>query len=127
MPDPHEVSTAQLAFAAESSAGVGVLTVRGTLDFTTYATATAFFDKAFARFGPNLVVDLLGLDFLDSRATGLLVNCWKRAVGEGGRMALVAVERGAARMLWITGLVTHVPVFPTVADALAAALSHDEE
>ncbi|MBX6384631.1 MAG: STAS domain-containing protein [Microbispora sp.] len=120
MPDSHDGSAAPIVFAAESSGRTGVLTVRGTLDFTTYEKATEFFDKAFARFGPNLVVDLLGLDFLDSRATGLLVNCWKRALSEGGRLALVAVERGAARALWLTGLAFHVPIFPTVADALAA-------
>ncbi|TQS25214.1 STAS domain-containing protein [Microbispora sp. KK1-11] len=127
MSDLHNISTAETTFAAESSGSVGLLTVRGTLDFTTHEPATEFFDKAFAQFGPHLVVNLLELDFLDSRATGLLVNCWKRALDGGGWLGLVAVEQGAARALWITGLASHVPVFPTVADALAAAPSRDAE
>ncbi|WP_432928071.1 STAS domain-containing protein [Microbispora sp. CA-135349] len=126
MSDLPNISTAETTFAAESIESIGVLTVRGTLDFTTHEPATEFFDKAFAQFGPNLVVNLLELDFLDSRATGLLVTCWKRALDEGGWLALVAVERGAARALWITGLTSHVPVFPTVEDALAVAPSRDQ-
>ncbi|GAA4198839.1 STAS domain-containing protein [Microbispora amethystogenes] len=104
-----------------SSGSLGVVTVRGTLDFITHEAASELFDKAFAQYGPHLVMDLLGLDFLDSRATGLLVSCWKRALDEGGWLALVALEKGAARALWITGLASHVPVFPTVEAALAAA------
>ncbi|MFF4122254.1 STAS domain-containing protein [Microbispora rosea] len=127
MSDLPHLSTAEATFAAESSGSIGVLTVRGTLDFTTHEQATEFFDKAFAQFGPYLVVNLLELDFLDSRATGLLVTRWKRALEEGGWLGLVAVERGAARALWITGLASHVPIFPTVADALAAAPSRDAE
>ncbi|WP_169949203.1 STAS domain-containing protein [Microbispora sp. H11081] len=127
MSDLHNISTAETTFTAESNGSIGVLTMRGTLDFTTHEVATEFFDKAFAQFGPHLVVSLLELDFLDSRATGLLVNCWKRAVDTGGWLALVAVERGAARALWITGLASHVPVFPTVAEAVAAAPSREPE
>lgn len=119
------ISTDTTTFAAESSGSVGVLTVRGTLDFTTHETATEFFDKVFAHYGPYLVVNLLELDFLDSRATGLLVNSWKRALDEAGWLALVAVEKGAARALWITGLASHFPIFPTVEEALAAAPSRD--
>ncbi|XVQ86074.1 STAS domain-containing protein [Microbispora siamensis] len=127
MSDLDNISTAETTFAAESSGSIAVLTVRGTLDFTTHEPATEFFDKAFAQFGPHLVVNLLDLEFLDSRATGLLVNCWKRALDEGGWLGLVAIEQGAARALWITGLASHVPIFPTVAEALAAAPSRDAE
>ncbi|MBP2706275.1 STAS domain-containing protein [Microbispora sp. RL4-1S] len=122
MSDLH-ISTATTEFAADARGSVGVLTIRGTLDFTNHQVATEFFERAFAEFGPHLVVNLLELDFLDSRATGLLIGCWKRAVDEGGRLAMVAVERGAARVLWITGLAFHVPVFPTVDEAVAATAS----
>ncbi|ETK34919.1 STAS domain-containing protein [Microbispora sp. ATCC PTA-5024] len=124
MSDLH-ISAPTTRFVVESSGSAGVLTVRGTLDYTAHDSATEFFDKAFAQFGPHLVVNLLELDFLDSRATGLLIGCWKRAVDEGGWLSLVAVEQGAARVLWITGLAFHVPVYPTVEEALAAAPAQD--
>ncbi|GIH80143.1 STAS domain-containing protein [Planobispora longispora] len=118
MSDPR-ILTAPLQFATADAGNTGVVTVKGTLDYTTHRLAEDFLDKAFARFGPNLVVNLLEADFLDSRATGLLVSCWRRAEEEGGRLSLVAVEHGAARVLWITGVVSRVPVFPTVEAALA--------
>ncbi|WP_176728545.1 STAS domain-containing protein [Planobispora rosea] len=115
--------TTALQFASTDAGKAGVLTVKGTLDYTTYQLAMEFFDQAFARFGPDLVVNLLETDFLDSRATGLLVSCWKRAEEEGGRLSLVAVEQGTTRVLWITGVVSRIPVFPTVEAALTAPSS----
>lgn len=114
-----QVSTPRAEFAAEAKPGAGVLTIRGTLDYTTYRTATEFFDRAFTHLGPCLVVDLLELDFLDSRAAGLLVAWWKRAIGDGGWLSVVALERGTTRILWITGLASHISIFPTVEDAMA--------
>ncbi len=93
MPDPH-ISTAKTKFAAERDGDIGVLTLEGTIDYTTHKLVAEFFDEAFAEYGPNLVVDLLDVDFLDSRATGLLIACWKRAVDEGGRLSLVASNEG---------------------------------
>ncbi len=122
MSEPHILTTA-LQFASTDAGKAGVLTVKGTLDYTTYQLAMEFFDQAFARFGPDLVVNLLETDFLDSRATGLLVSCWKRAEEEGGRLSLVAVEQGTTRVLWITGVVSRIPVFPTVEAALTAPSS----
>ncbi|GII01798.1 hypothetical protein Pta02_38060 [Planobispora takensis] len=122
MSDLH-ILTATTRFTATGGEGVGVLAVKGTLDYTTHDLAMDFFDQAFARFGPNLVVNLLEADFLDSRATGLLASCWKRATDEGGWLALVAVESSTARVLWITGVASRLPVFPTVEEALAAAPS----
>ncbi|WP_055480924.1 STAS domain-containing protein [Sphaerimonospora mesophila] len=124
MPDPH-ISTAKTKFAAERDGDIGVLTLEGTIDYTTHKLVAEFFDEAFAEYGPNLVVDLLDVDFLDSRATGLLIACWKRAVDEGGRLSLVALERGATRVLWIAGLTAHIPVFATMEESLAAARGTD--
>ncbi|GIH72983.1 STAS domain-containing protein [Sphaerimonospora thailandensis] len=120
MPDPH-ISTAKTKFAAERDGDIGVLTIQGTLDYTTHNLVAEFFGRAFAEYGPSLVVDLLDIDFLDSRATGLLIACWKRAADEGGRLSLVALERGATRVLWIAGLTAHIPVFSTREEALASA------
>ncbi|MGW4641273.1 anti-sigma factor antagonist [Sphaerisporangium sp. NPDC004334] len=120
MSDLH-VSTDAAQFAAERRGAVGLVTLKGTLDYTVRLTFEDFLDQAFTRCGPDLVIDLLDLDLLDSRSTGLLVNCWKRSVEAGGWLALAAVQRSAARVLWITGLAARIPVYPTVEEALAAA------
>jgi anti-anti-sigma factor len=120
MSDLHIV-TDITELAAAHHRNAGVLTLKGALDYTVRQTVEEFLDQAFTRYGPNLVVDLLEVDFIDSRSTGLLAGCWKRATNEGGWLALIAVERSAARILWITGLASRIPVFTTVEEALAAA------
>ncbi|WP_433246060.1 STAS domain-containing protein [Streptosporangium sp. CA-135522] len=119
-----ELQTPEVGFSATAAAGAGIVVIRGSLDHSIHDLAVDFFDQVFASFGPNLIVDLSGLDLLDSRGTGLIVTCWKRAVGQGGRLALVGAEHGATRILWITGLTTRIPTFLTVEDALAALPSH---
>ncbi|WP_248964581.1 anti-sigma factor antagonist [Sphaerisporangium perillae] len=123
MSDLH-VSTDSAQFAAERHGEIGLLKLKGTLDYTVRQPLEDFLDQAFTRCGPDLVIDLLQLDLLDSRSTGLLVNCWKRSREGGGWLGLVAVQRSAARVLWITGLASRIPVFTTVEEALAAAPAH---
>jgi anti-anti-sigma factor len=120
MTDPH-LSGGTARFTAATVRDVAVLTLEGSLDYISHRTADEFFDQAFLRYGPRLVIDLLEVDFMDSRATGLLVGCWRRAVEEKGWVALVAVRPGAARVLWITGIASRVPVFDTVEAAVDAA------
>jgi anti-sigma B factor antagonist len=119
MPELH-LETPAAEFWATANEGVGVVVIRGSLDFSIHDLAGDFLDRAFALFGSDLIVDLSGLDLLDSRATGLIVSCWKQALSEDGWFALVATERGATRILWITGLTMRIPVFPTLRDALDA-------
>ncbi|MFC4532997.1 anti-sigma factor antagonist [Sphaerisporangium dianthi] len=120
MSDLH-VSTDAARFAAERRGAIGLVTLKGTLDYAVRLTFEEFLDRAFAQCGPDLVIDLLDLDLLDSRSTGLLVNCWKRSREAGGWLGLVAIQRSAARVLWITGLASRIPVYPTLEEALAAA------
>ncbi len=119
MSDLH-LKTPDAELSATDGGTAGVVMISGTFDHSLHVSASRFFDQAFTAYGPYLVVDLCGLDLLDSRAIGLIVTCWRRALEQHGWLALVAVERGATRILWITGLVTRIPVFPTVQDALAA-------
>ncbi|GGK95710.1 hypothetical protein Sme01_31120 [Sphaerisporangium melleum] len=123
MSDPSDlnVSTDAAHFTAERRGTIGVVTLKGTLDYAVRQVLEDFLDEAFAQCGPELVVDLLDLDLLDSRSTGLLVNCWKRCSESGGWLGVVAVRRSAARVLWITGLASRIPVFATLDEALAAA------
>jgi anti-anti-sigma factor len=114
------LETPAAEFWAADTEGVGVVVIRGSLDFSIHDLAGDFLGEVFALFGSDLIVDLSGLDLLDSRATGLIVNCWKQALEGDGWFALVGTERGATRILWITGLAMRIPVFPTLRDALDA-------
>ncbi|MGC5015173.1 STAS domain-containing protein [Streptosporangium sp. DT93] len=114
------LKTAAAELSATAEEGTGVVVISGSLDFSIHELVVEFMDRAFARFGPDLILDLDRLDLLDSRATGLIVLCWKRSLEEGGELSLVATERGATRILWITGLTMRIPAFPTLREALDA-------
>ena len=56
------------------------------------------------RFGPDLVVDLGHVDFMDSSGLGALVVALKRAREQGGWVTLLNPNREIDRILQATGL-----------------------
>jgi len=54
--------------------------------------------------GARLLVDLNGVDFMDSSGLGVLIGALKRAREEGGELALVCTGQNLLRLLAITGL-----------------------
>ncbi|MEV8630680.1 STAS domain-containing protein [Streptosporangium sp. NPDC051023] len=124
MSDLH-LETSEAELSATDGGTAGVVVINGAFDHALHAPASLFLDEVFAAFGPYLILDLSGLDLLDSRAVGLIVTCWRRATDQDGWFALVGAERGATRILWITGLATRIPIFATVKDALDAQPPRD--
>jgi anti-sigma B factor antagonist len=66
-----------------------------------------------------VVVDLLGVSFLDSTALGVLVGSFKRLRDSGGTLKLVIAEPRILKVFEITDLVRVFPIFATVDEALA--------
>lgn len=52
----------------------------------------------------DIVVDLDGLDFMDSTGLGVLVAVLKRTSMEGGRVRLVCSKRSILKVFQVTGL-----------------------
>jgi anti-sigma B factor antagonist len=81
-----------------------VVTLRGDVDVYSSAQLrdelTALIDAE----GGSIVVDLAGLDFLDSTGLGVLVGAQKRVVQGGGQLVLRAPRPGARKVFEITGL-----------------------
>ena len=69
---------------------------------------------------PRAVVDLEGVDFLDSTALGVLVGAHKRFVQAGGGLVLVCTMARILRVLEVTGLARVFAVHESVDAALAA-------
>jgi anti-sigma B factor antagonist len=67
----------------------------------------------------NLVVDLEGVEFLDSTGLGVLVSTVKRVRSEGGDLALVCTRHQILRVFEITGLTTVFAIHETLEQALA--------
>jgi anti-sigma B factor antagonist len=54
--------------------------------------------------GAHLLVDLDGVDFMDSSGLGVLIGALKRAREQRGELALVCTGQNLLRLLAITGL-----------------------
>jgi anti-sigma B factor antagonist len=67
------------------------------------------------------VVDLDGVDFLDSTGLGVLVGALKRVKGdEGGVLHLVCNQARIRKVFEVTGLTKVFSLFDSVDDAVAA-------
>ncbi|GAA3139332.1 STAS domain-containing protein [Planomonospora alba] len=100
--------------------GVDVIQVTGLLDATTRDQFADYLAAEAAEHGHDMVLDLSGVTFMDSRALGLIVHQWQVSTQAGGRFALTGVEYAKTKVMWITGLAQRLPLYDTVGDALAA-------
>jgi anti-sigma B factor antagonist len=67
----------------------------------------------------KLVLDLEGVDFLDSTGLGVIVSALKRARTNGGDLRLVCTQARIRRLFEITGLDKAVPLHPSLDAAVA--------
>lgn len=70
-----------------------------------------------------IVLDLSGVEFLDTSSLAVIVGHWRELTAAGGFLALAAARYRYTRALWITGLADRIPLFDTVDLALAAGRS----
>lgn len=93
-----------------------VVTVVGEIDVATAPQLRERLHAVIARGEPTVVLDLLGVTFLDSTALGVLVGALKRCRELGGELHIVVADARIMKIFDITGL---TKVFPIV-DSLAA-------
>ena len=68
----------------------------------------------------HLVVDMEGVDFLDSTGLGVLVGGLKRVRAHDGSLRLVCSQERILKIFRITGLTKVFPIHTSVDDAVAA-------
>ncbi|MDP9393612.1 MAG: STAS domain-containing protein [Actinomycetota bacterium] len=71
----------------------------------------------------SVVLDVGGVDFIDSAGVGLLVTAHRRAQGAGGAFLIADVTPTVARVLQLTRTDRLLDVHPGVDEALAALRS----
>ena len=67
----------------------------------------------------NLVINLAGVDYIDSTGLGTLVGGLKRASEKGGVIRIICPNEQIHKVFNITGLVKVFPIFQTEAEAFA--------
>ncbi len=69
----------------------------------------------------DLVLDLSGVEFLDSTGLGVLVGALNRVRAQDGSLALVLTQERILKIFEITGLRKVFPIFATVDEAVGAS------
>ncbi|GAA2685648.1 hypothetical protein GCM10010412_072790 [Nonomuraea recticatena] len=115
-----EWPVAALNLTSSTAGGLAVVEVDGILDATTREQFADFLSDVVASHGPDLVLDLSAVTFMDSRALGLIVHHWQTSTSAGARFALVGVRYSPSKVMWITGLAQRLPLYETLDEAMAA-------
>jgi len=99
----------------------GHLLVAPTSDRLDTANAATFLRDTLARLDGNhrVVIDLVGVDFIDSTGLGALVAV-RRALGEEGQLRLVSANPRLRLLLDMTRLAGVLPMFATVREAVGS-------
>lgn len=104
----------------DMSRAVPVVSATGEIDVATAPPLRDRLQALTASGRSTVVVDLLGVTFLDSTALGVLVGALKRCRESGGDLPLVITEPRILKVFEITGLTDVFPIHPTVDDAVGS-------
>jgi len=110
-----------LELEVDQKADWRVLTVKGEVDVTTTPRVRAQLISLLSEGKPHLIVDLEGVDFLDSSGLGALVAGLKLARSRSGELRIVCDrQRSVRKVLEVTGLERVLDRYDTVEAASAA-------
>jgi anti-sigma B factor antagonist len=104
--------------ADEEVDGIPVVSASGEIDVATAPPLRDRLQSLTAAGRSTVVVDLLGVTFLDSTALGVLVGALKRCRESGGELPLVITEPRILKVFEITGLTGVFPIHASVEDAV---------
>jgi anti-sigma B factor antagonist len=111
---------AELQFSMEPHGASVVASVRGELDVVSSQRFDDCLSEAAAA-SDRVILDLSGVDFMDTTALAVIVGHWRRQLAAGGLFFLAGARYRYVKALWITGLADRLPMYDTVDEALAAA------
>ena len=110
----------ELKITIERAQDVCVVSVAGEIDvYTSPSLKMALVDAADDGCDV-LVVDMEGVDFIDSSGLGVLVGVLRRVKEVGGHMRLVCGRENVVKIFRITGLDKAFSIFATVDEAREA-------
>jgi anti-sigma B factor antagonist len=84
--------------------GIPVVELEGEIDLSTAAVFKETVYEVIESGKANVVIDLNGLEFMDSTGLGVLVAALKKTSTEGGSIRLICGKRNILKVFTITGL-----------------------
>ncbi len=103
---------------SEPLTGVVLLELHGSLDASVQDPLTEALRQAIREAQKGLLISLRNTEFIDSSGIGSLLRAWGEAENEGLRFGVVFLSPRLQHLLDALGVLTTLPVFPTVSDAL---------
>ena len=100
--------------------GVAILAVKGEVDVYTAPRLREKLVELVTQGKHRIVVDLEGVEFLDSTGLGVLVGGLKRVRSHNGDLGLVCTQHRILKVFEITGLTKVFAIHDSVDAALAA-------
>ncbi len=100
--------------------GYTVVTLRGELDLADAVDVAAELTEIAVR-DPGIIVDLAGLEFIDSSGVAALARARRQAREAGGDLILAAPRRNVMRVLAVIRLAEAFSVYATVEEAAGQA------
>ena len=100
--------------------GVAILAVKGEVDVYTAPRLREKLVELVTQGKHRIVVDLEGVEFLDSTGLGVLVGGLKRVRAHEGSLRLVCTQERILKIFRITGLTKVFPSHTSVEEAVAA-------
>lgn len=108
-----------LSVSTHDQAGRTIVAATGEVDVYTAPVLDEALSAAIAGGATSVVVDLSGVDFLDSTGLSVLVKALKRVRDADGALDVVVTAERVSKVFRITGLDQVIPVHASLADALA--------
>ncbi|HYO38922.1 MAG TPA: STAS domain-containing protein [Nocardioidaceae bacterium] len=108
-----------LQIDVDRRSGVTVLSPYGEIDFATGPRLRESITENLVAGRVNLVVDLLGVEFIESTGLGALIGGRRRAEALNGSLSLVCGEDQLLEVFRITGLDKVFAIYASVDDAVA--------
>ncbi|MBN2624341.1 MAG: STAS domain-containing protein [Acidimicrobiales bacterium] len=109
----------QLRTQVSEIAGWTVVSLYGELDVATSPELRELLVRLVGDGAERLVLDLEGVDFLDSTGLGTIISVLKRVRTHGGDLRLVSTQPRITRLFEITGLDKAIPLLPSLDAAVA--------
>ena len=101
--------------------GYAVLSVRGEVDVYTAPKFRERLIQLVSDGKHRIIVDLEGVDFLDSTGLGVLVGGLKRLRSHDGDLLLVCTQSRILKVFEITGLTKVFSIYDSVEDAVSGS------
>ena len=109
-----------LTLTTRDAGGKTIVAVGGEIDVYTAPKLRDKITELVAAGAYDIVIDMEGVEFLDSTGLGVLVGGLKRVRAHEGSLRLVCTQERILKIFRITGLTKVFPIHTSVEEAVAA-------